>query len=159
MEIRDSFSKGVDYATVNTLKLVLNENVPVVDISLPSRAEAQGTINTAFTSNPQLGDHAWLMADVLGGSGVVEREGEIITTSTVPAIAIGAEVYTDCDGADSGATATISCDPGIRIGPMYIAYFGSDAEASVSVTSVTQTAPLRVDEITWLVFIPEPTGP
>jgi hypothetical protein len=129
------FSKGVDYATVNTLKLVLNENLPGVDIdiSLPSRNEAQGIINTAFALDPQLGDHAWLMADVLGGSGVVERGDEIIQSS--------------------------SCDPGIRVGPMYIAYFDSDAEASVSVTNVIQTAPLRMNEITYLVFKPEPTGP
>jgi hypothetical protein len=42
---------------------------------------------------------------------------------------------------------------------MYIAYFDSDAEASVSVTNVIQTAPLRMNEITYLVFKPDPTGP
>lgn len=154
-----SFSKGVDYATVNTLKLVLNENVQGVDISLPTTSEAENVINTAFGEKtlppvpPVLTNYAWLMADVLDGSGA-ERGGETVLSSPVPATD---EVYAGCDGTDSTVTTTISCPD--RVGPMYIAYFGSDAEATISVTSATQTAPLRVGDITYLVFIPEPTGP
>jgi hypothetical protein len=94
------------------------------------------------------------MVDVVDGSDA-ERDGQIIVSSPVSF----ADAYTECDGTDMGATATTSCNPGIRVGPMYIAYFNSDADATVSVTSVTQTAPLSVDEITYLVFKPDPAGP
>ena len=144
------------FATVNTLKLVLNTDLPVDDISLPTVTEAENTIDTAFASTLPIVGHAWLMVDVVDGSGA-ERGGETILSSLVPP-ATGVEVYTKCDGTDSLDTVTIMCDPN-RAGPMYIAYFDSDAEATISVNSVIQTAPLRVGEITYLVFKPDPTGP
>ena len=149
-----------DGVTINTLKFVLStEGLTGVDISLPTISEAEDVINTAFGGKPSppvppvLTNYAWLMVDVLDGSGA-ERDGETILSSPVPA---ADEVYAGCDGTDSTVTTTISCPD--RLGPMYIAYFDSDAEATISVTSVTQTAPLRVGAITYLVFIPEPTGP
>jgi hypothetical protein len=143
------------FASVNTLKLVLNTDLSVDDISLPTVIEAEATINTAFASPLPLVGHAWLMVDVVDISGA-ERDGETILSSPVPATD---EVYTDCDGSDSTGAATTLCGPGIRVGPMYIAYFDSPAEATISVNNVTQTAPLRVGEITYLVFKPDPPGP
>ena len=59
-----------------------------------------------------------------------------------------AEVYTNCNGTDSGGTATTGpCVPD-RQGTMYIAYFDSPVEASVTVDSETQIAPIRMGEIT-----------
>ena len=145
------------FATVNTLKLVLNTDLPVDDISLPTVTEAENTIATAFASTLPIVGHAWLMVDVVDGSGA-ERGGETIDSSTEPAIAIVAEVYTKCDGTDSLGSETTLCNPN-RAGPMYIAYFDNPAEATISVNSVIQTAPLRVGEITYLVFRPVPTGP
>ena len=146
-----------DGVTLNTLKLVLNADLPGVDTTLPTPVQAQAMIDTAFGTNTDLlGNKAWLMVDVLDGSDA-ERDGETIFSSLVPA-ATGVEVYTKCDGTDSLDTLTTKCDPN-RDGPMYIAYFGSDAEATISVNNVTQTAPLRVGDITYLVFTPDPTGP
>jgi len=143
------------FATVNTLQLELNDNLPGIDIRFPTRTEAQDdVIDIAFVVAPvpTLADHAWLMVDVLDGGGD-ERGGQTISSTPGPV----AEVYTECDGIDDGAVATKSCPN--RAGPMYIGYFDGIDRTTVSVTSVIQTAPLEAGDITYLVFKPEPTGP
>jgi mono/diheme cytochrome c family protein len=144
------------FATINSAKSPLNVNVSGLDIGMPTGAEAQSVIDAAFSSTtPPLVNHAWLVVDIEdeNGEAVV---GETITSSVLPAD----EVYTDCNGADSGATATTGPCPGGRPSPMYIAYFDAAVEANITVGSETQLAPIRMGEITYLEYetIAAPVG-
>jgi len=134
------------FATINTARTSLNADVTGIERFMPTEAEAQAVIDTAFDA-PLLVNHAWLMVDVEDANG---NEVSGHTVSSIPAPV--AEVYTDCDGADSGGDATTGpCEPD-RQGTMYIAYFDSTAETSVTVDTETQTAPVRMGEITFLEF-------
>ena len=82
-----------------------------------------------------------------------DAAGEVNNQTITISVPFEKEVYTACDGSDSGASATngAPCDPD-RQGPMYIASFISTTEAQVTVGTETQTAPLRMGEITVLEF-------
>ena len=136
------------FAIINTAKTPLNADTVGVERFMPTEVEAQTVIDAAFgVAAPQLVNHAWLMVDVEDASGN-EVSGHGISSTAAPA----AEVYTDCDGADSGGSATTGpCVPD-RQGTMYIAYFDGTAEVDVTVDSETQTAPVRMGEITFLEF-------
>ena len=90
---------------------------------------------------------AWLVVDIEDENGD-EVNGQTITSTISPAD----EVYTECDGADSGLTATTGPCPSGRPSPMYIAYFDAAVEANITVGSETQLAPIRMGEITYLEF-------
>ena len=134
------------FATINSAKAPLSANVSGLDIGMPTEDEAQDVIDAAFTSMPVLLNHAWLVVDIedANGDGV---SGQTITSTISPS----AKVYTKCDGTDSGVNATTACPSG-RLSPMYIAYFDTAGEASVTVGSETRTAPIRMGEITALEF-------
>ena len=136
------------FATINSAKSPLNVNVSGLDIGMPTGAEAQSVIDTAFGADTTLLENvAWLVVDIEdeNGDGVV---GETIKSTVSPAD----EVYTECDGTDSGATATTGPCSGGRPSPMYIAYFDADGEANITVGSETQLAPIRMGEITYLEY-------
>jgi hypothetical protein len=140
--IKDSF------ATINSAKSPLNVNVSGLDIGMPTGAEAQSVIDTAFGADTTLLENvAWLVVDIEdeNGEAVV---GETITSSVSPTD----EVYTDCNGADSNTTVTTGPCPGGRPSPMYIAYFDAAVEANITVGSETQLAPIRMGEITYLEY-------
>ena len=136
------------FATINSAKAPLNANVSGLDIGMPTGDEAQDVIDAAFSSTtPPLVNHAWLVVDIEDANGD-EVVGQTITSTISPAD----EVYTDCVGADSGATVTTGpCSSG-RPSPMYIAYFDAAGEANITVGSETQLAPIRMGEITYLEF-------
>ena len=118
--------------------------------------EAKSMLDKAFSADFQLSDFAWLMVDIVDGSGDEISDKLIIPTPTPVD-----EVYTDCEGNDGG-TVTIGSCVTVRQAPMYFAYFDGPDVASVSTNSensVIQIAPLVADEITYLVFKPEPSGP
>ena len=136
-----------DLATVNTLKLELNDDFPGMDISLPTLDEAQTVIDTALGTAPELGSKAWLTIDVFDGSGA-EQSGVTISPTPIPDLV----VYTDCDGTDSNLDVTKTCNPARDV-PMYIAYYDLTGNVSVSFNNKeTQFAPLRMGEITYLEF-------
>ena len=136
------------YATVNSARDALSANETGVEFGIPTEIEAQAVINLAFTSaTPNLADKAWLIVDVALASNGDEVSGATITPLPAP----DAFVYTNCFGADTSNIATEA--PCLnRPGPMYIAYYNSATEAQVTVGSETQTAPLRMGEITVLEF-------
>ena len=136
------------FATINSAKAPLNVNVSGLDIGMPTDDEAQSVIDTAFSpATTLLVNKAWLVVDIEDANGD-EVIGETITSTVSPA----AEVYTECDGTDSGATATTGPCPAGRPSPMYVAYFDAAGEASITVGSETQLAPIRMGEITYLEY-------
>jgi len=139
------------FATINTAKAALTATVTVDDIEIPTEDEAQAVINTAFDAeNPLLENHAWLVVDVVdsGGNEVIGKR--ISTSSPVPSVD---DVYTLCDGTDSGGTETTGPCPSGRLGPMYIAYYDAPGEVSTTVGGQKQTAPIRMGEITVLKYV------
>lgn len=137
-------------ATMNSAKAAFSANVTGLDIGIPTEAEAQAIIDTAFAvAPPVLANHAWLVIDIVNATTGDELNNKAVSTSVAPTD----EVYTDCAGADSGGgvTAGAPCAGG-RVGPMYIAYFDAPAEVNVTVDSTTQIAPIRMGEITFLEF-------
>jgi hypothetical protein len=136
------------YAIVNTAKAPFSADITGVEVGIPTETEAQSVIDNAFETDPELLNHAWLVVDVVDATGN-EVNGQSISSTFVPA----GEVYTDCDGMDSGMTETTDapCNTD-RPGPMYIAYFDAPAEAIISVGVEQKTAPIRMGEITALEF-------
>ena len=139
------------FASINTARAALTANVTVDDVDMPTVAEAQAMINTAFTSMPELVNHAWLVVDIVdsGGNEVIGKT--ISSSSPVPPVA--GDVYTLCDGTDSGGTETTGPCPSGRQGPMYIAYYDAPGEVSITVEGQKQTAPIRMGEITVLKYV------
>jgi len=141
------------FATVNSQKAALNTNVTGLDIGIPTESQAQAVIDNAFTTMPAIQNHAWLVVDIedSNGDGV---SGQTVSISNATA---AVEVYTECNGTDGGATSTTVCPDGWA-SPMYIAYFDTTGDATVTVGSETQTAPIRMGEITALEFEAVPAG-
>ena len=142
------------YATINTARVTLSANEAGLELGIPTVIEAQEVITLAFASNtPDLADKAWFVVDVSDANGD-EVNGAIILPLPIP----DEWVYTDCDGAVSvNNNQTIaSCPNDDRTGPMYIAYYNSPApepaEILVTVDGKTQSAPIRLGEITVLEF-------
>ena len=143
------------YATVNSAKEALSASVTGLDIGIPSEAEAQAVIDTALgQSAPLLANHAWLVVDIEDANGDQVSGQSVISTR-----AAADEVYTECDGTDSGGSVTVAC-PGGGDSPMYIAYFDATGDSNIKVGTETQTAPLRMGEIVALEFTvtTAPTG-
>lgn len=137
-----------DYATLNSARAALSANETGVEFGIPTEIEAQAVITLAFASaTPDLADKAWLVVDVALAANGDEVNGATI----VPIPAPDAFVYTDCSGADISNIATEAPCPN-RPGPMYIAYYNSATEILVTVGGETQTAPVRMAEITVLEF-------
>ncbi|MBT8134477.1 MAG: hypothetical protein KJO03_08200 [Gammaproteobacteria bacterium] len=136
------------FATINSAKSALNVNVSGLDIGMPTGDEAQSVIDTAFGADTTpLENVAWLVVDIEDENGD-EVSGQTITSTVSPAD----ELYTECDGTDSGLTATTGPCPSGRQSPMYIAYFNAAVEANITVGSETQLAPIRMGEITYLEY-------
>ena len=135
------------FATVNSQKAALNTDETGLDIGLPTETQAQDVINNAFTTMPALQNHAWLVVDIedSNGDGV---SGQIVSINNLTP---SGKVYTDCDGTDSGVSSTAACPNGWE-SPMYIAYFDTTGDATVTIGSETQTAPIRMGEITALEY-------
>ena len=139
------------FATINTARVTLSVNETGVELGIPTLFEAQAVIDTAFAPAViALADKAWLVVDVANASG---DEVIGISISSVPG-PIDA-VYTLCNGTDSTLIVTAGVLPCVpdRPAPMYIAYFDSAVEAQVTVGGETQTAPVRMGEITELEFV------
>jgi mono/diheme cytochrome c family protein len=136
------------FVTLNSQKAALNTNVTGLDIGLPTESQAQDVIDIAFTTMPVLQNHAWLVVDIedSNGDGV---SGQTISISNATAADM---VYTECDGTDGGATSTTGPCPSGRSSPMYLAYFNASSDATVTVGSETQIAPIRMGEITALEY-------
>jgi mono/diheme cytochrome c family protein len=116
------------------------------DIEMPTVGEAQDIINAAFpTALPQLANHAWLAVDVYDTNGV-ELAGKTISSTVTP----DGFAYIDCTGAPSTTAATVACPD--RDNVMYLAYFTSAAEATVTVDGINKIAPLNLGEVTVLEY-------
>lgn len=135
------------YAIINTAKAPFSADVTGVEVGIPTETEARAVINNAFESDPDLVNHAWLVVDVIDATG-----NEVYDQSISSTLAPVDEVYTNCDGMDSGMTETTGAPCADRQGPMYIAYFDVTGETVVSVGVEQQMAPIRMGEITALEF-------
>jgi len=136
------------FVNKSTKKMSLSSDVANIVIEMPTETETQDTINTAFISAPQLFNHAWLAVDVITATGDEANDYEIILSAT-PAGAI----YTACDGTDSGATKTTDapCTTD-RTGAMFIAYYDTAGDVTVTVGDESQAASIRIGEFTDLKF-------
>jgi hypothetical protein len=132
------------YATINSEKGTVSASESGEDIEMPTETEAQDIINAAFpTALPQLANHAWLAVDVYDTNGV-ELAGKTISSTVTP----DGFAYIDCTGAPSTTAATVACTD--RDGVMYLAYFGSTTEATVTIDGINKIAPLNLGEVTVL---------
>lgn len=140
-------SKG-GFVAMSTKIFSLSADETGIVIEIPTETEAQDIINAAFNLTPQLVNHAWLIVDVTNASGDEANEVSINLSATPAGAA-----YTACDGTDSGASETTGapCSTN-RSGPMYIAYYDTAGEVIVSVGDESQTATIRMGEITSLGF-------
>ena len=136
------------FATINSLKGALNTGITGLDIGIPTESQAQSVIDTVFSTMPLLQNHAWLVVDIEdpNGDGV---SGQTISINNATPFDTA---YAECNGTDDGATSTTGPCPSGRTSPMYLAYFIAAGEATVTVDSETQTAPIRMGEITALEF-------
>lgn len=138
------------FATLNSAKEEFSVNEPGANAELPTTAEAEGAILTAFGAGPTLAGQAWLAVDVLDANTGDDIAGIAISTTGTP---VGV-VFTTCTGGDSGLAVTVVDDvPCNRDGPMYFAYFDTDStEVTVSDGTTQQLAPVRRGEVTFLEF-------
>ena len=135
------FSKS-GLVTLNSGKEALTANVTGAEVDIPTTAQAQALIDAAFGNIP-LASVAWLAVSV------EDANSDEVAGVTISSNA-DAQVYTDCNGNDIGATATIACPNDSR--PMYLAYYNAPVEDSVSAVADTQIAPVRTGEVTFLDF-------
>lgn len=136
------------FAIINSQKDALDVNLSGLEIDIPTEAEAESVINTAFSGSstlPALQNHAWLVVDVEYPNGA-QVGGQSVSSTRPPT-----GVYTACDGTDSTGSVTVACPPDSDV-PMYIAYFDATGDSNIKVGTDTQTAPLRLGEIAALEF-------
>jgi hypothetical protein len=135
------------YTTMNSAKGALSVDEAGLDIGIPTLFEAQDVINLVFMGAPPLlAEKAWLVVDVVSAANGNDVPGQTITAASTP----DGEVYPSCNGAP-GSTETIAgCAD--RPSPMYMAYYNAAIETTVTVGNETQTAPIRMGEITYLEF-------
>ena len=139
------------FVTTNTARATFDVDQTKLDLAIFSEAEAQAVIDTAFVSTaPVLINHAWLLIDVVDSNGD-EMNGQAVISTLMPT----EQVYTDCDGTDSGGDVTTGAPcPVDREAPMYIAYFDSPGETGINVDDGALVAPIRMGEFTYVVFEP-----
>ena len=114
---------------------------------MPTIIQAQAIITLVFTApTPDLTEKAWLVVDVVTAANGDEIAGQTITLSSPPA----EEAYPDCFGAPGAPSTVAGCLD--RPTPMYMAYYDASTEIAVTVGGKTQTAPIRMGEITVLEF-------
>lgn len=137
------------FVSISSRQMNLSSDETGVDIEMPSETEAQDIINAAFISAPQLFNHAWLVVNVVTTTDD-EANGYVVALSAVPSGA----VYTTCNGTDSGLSETTDAPcTSDRSAPMYITYYDTSGEVIVSVGDDSQTASIRMGEITSLEFV------
>ncbi|MCP4332323.1 MAG: hypothetical protein GY785_06680 [Gammaproteobacteria bacterium] len=134
----------IHLATLHTQYKAFSENTAGLDFETVSVSDAKIVIDTAFGGMTwDLADKAWLAIDVADSMGV-----NIAGVTITPAPVTDGGGALKCDGTLSGASMTIACMP-VRSGPMYFAYYDTDAEISITVTgSSAISAPVRVGELT-----------
>jgi hypothetical protein len=139
------------YVTTNTARATFDVDQTNIDLVIYSEAEAQAVIDAALVSTaPVLINHAWLLIDVVDVTGD-ELNGQAVISTVMPT----EQVYTECDGTDSGGGVTTGAPcPVDREAPMYIAYFDSPGETSISVDGGILVVPIRMGEFTHVVFEP-----
>ena len=144
------FSK-TGFITLNSEKGTLTANETGNDIEYPTTGEVQTLINTAFDQSlPPLANHAWLAVDVTDA-----LDNEVMGETITSAPAVTEEVYTNCNGTDSGGLVTTGAPCADRQSPMYMGYFGATADVSVSAAPTlneTRIAPVRMGEFTFVDF-------
>jgi hypothetical protein len=142
-------SKG-GFATLNSAKEALSVGVNDADFELPTNAEVEDAIFTAFGAGPTLAGQAWLAVNVVDGNTGDDVPGVAISTIVTP----DGYLYTDCNGNNSGLLVTVvDANPCNRDGPMYFAFYSTDSiEVTVSDGTTQQLAPVRRGEVTFLEF-------
>jgi hypothetical protein len=137
------------FVSISSRQMNLSSDETDVVIEMPTGTEVQDMINAAFTSSPQLFNHAWLVVDVVTTTDD-EANGYEVALSAIPAGA----VYTSCNGTDSGLSETTGAPcPSDRSAPMYIAYYDTAGDVIATVGVESQTASIRMGEITSLEFV------
>jgi len=136
------------FVSKSSKEMNLDSDETDIFIEMLTETEAQDIINTAFPSAPQLFNHAWLVINVVTEAGD-EVNGHEIVLAAIPAGA----VYTSCTGDDSGVSETTGAPcPEDRSAPMYIAYYDTAGDIIATVDNESQTASIRIGEITDLTF-------
>ncbi len=135
------------FVTMNMPKKALNADMTGINLGLPTTEEAQGVLTAAYGTTIALSSRAWLAVDVVDANGD-EVGGQSISVSGATA---EKQVYTSCTGIDSMGTTTVGPCPD-RPSPMYVSSFTAGATVTVGVGAETQTAVLRMGEVTYLEF-------
>lgn len=137
------------FVSISSRQMNLSADQTDVVIEMPTEAQVQDMINTAFTSAPESFNHAWLAVNVVTTTDD-EANGYEVALSAIPA----GSVYTSCNGTDSGLFETTGAPcPSDRSAPMYIAYYDTAGDVIATVGIESQTASIRMGEITRLEFV------
>lgn len=140
-----------NYATINTRISQVATDVIGLDIGMPTTDQANFIINNAFTVGAgfNVASKAWLAVDVVDANDN-EVHGATVTVSSSPA----GSVTTLCDGTPSGSTNVTSAMPActFRNGVMYLAYYEANADVTITVSGVSQSAPVRMGEVTYVLI-------
>jgi len=140
---------GTDLATINTQFMQFPQDTAGLDYGVVSATDVEAVIDAAFGGMAlDLADKAWFALNIVDANG---DEIDAVTITSVPGVVGGGAL--NCDGSLTGANITAAQPPceGERGGPMFLAYFDSDAEITVTVTGNAGdvVAPVRVGEATF----------
>lgn len=146
--------KDAGYVTVNSSLDSYDSDQLDVDIPMYTTSKTQSVITQAFSFNPSLTGWSWLFVDVVTGNG--DDASDITITASDNSGALIDATATHCDGTNSGNIVTIACTGSdTRDGPMYIAYYDSDVDITVTISgarSGEQSAPVRLGQVTYVKF-------
>jgi len=138
-----------DLATINTQFMQFPQDTAGLNYGMILVTDVEALIDAAFGGMAlDLSDKAWLAINIVDANG---DEIDGVTITSVPGVVGGGAL--NCDGSLTGANITAAqppCNPE-RGGPMFLAYFDSDAEITVTVTGGAGdvVAPVRLGEATF----------
>lgn len=141
------------YATFNTVFATLTGDQTLPEIPMVTSTDAQAMIDAAFGGGINLADKAWVVVNVLAANGD-DLAGATIALNNAPTASAYNNQNTCVNDYDAGTGPTVDCTA-TRVGPMYIAYYETAQEVSVSVAGTvtdSEAALVRMGEVTIIEF-------
>lgn len=146
--------KDAGYVDLNSWVDSYDSDESGVDIPMFTTTQTQDAVTRAFAFNPSLTGWSWLFVDVVTDNGE-DATGITITASDGDGSLIDATA-TRCDGTNSGGVVTVPCLSGeTRDGPMFIAYYDSDVDITVTISGARSgelSGPVRNGQVTYFKF-------
>ena len=135
-----------NYVTLNSRIASFDTDQIGLDFDMFTEVEADFVIGTAFGGGLALvlANHAWLGVNVIDATSKNELDAQTVVVSPTPQN----EGATDCNGVIQNSSNITTAPCPTRDGPMYLAYFDSNNDVTISVGGVIVNAPVRMGEVT-----------